>query len=169
MDYLDKNITTWSENLLKYKGFPRPFYYTNEKHHFKNNERWLAKKVPLPYQSMPGDEVFAIKLNIQNEKEVVDKNLCPYCGVAIKNEEMSIRWLIEKEKDSFNEERDLVPSDFHPFHTHCMKEARVYCPFMKTLKDEDFEETLYDINIKKTKNYMEKYFSIKWKDKHRPY
>ena len=38
MDYLDKNITTWSENLLKYKGFPRPFYYTNEKHHFKNKK-----------------------------------------------------------------------------------------------------------------------------------
>jgi hypothetical protein len=80
---------------------------------------------------------------------------------------MSIRWIIEKQDFNVNHNRDWVPSDFHPFHLKCMKQARVYCPFMRTLKDEEFDISLYKNNIKIAKENFKKYFVIQWEKRER--
>jgi hypothetical protein len=155
----------WSSNLLKHKGLPRPECYANKKFYFKDGKRFLPKKFPVPYQSMPGDEIAFIKLNIENEKEVVLNDLCSFCGTKIEEEDLSIRWMVEKIE--IKQERDFVPSDFRPQHLECMKQARTYCPFMKTLKDYDFEIKKQKDNLLTAKEKIEKYFIIKWEEKPR--
>jgi hypothetical protein len=157
----------WSNNLSKHKGLPRPEWYGNKKFYFKDGKRLLPKKFPVPYQSMPGDEDFVLKLNIENEKEVFSNDLCGFCGIKIEEEDLSIRWMVEKTE--IKEKRDLVPSDFCPQHLECMKQARTYCPFMKTLKDYDFEIKKQKNNLLIAKEKIEKYFFIKWEEKPRNY
>ena len=75
--------------------------------------------------------------------------------------------MIEKQIFNINMNRDLVPSDFHPFHLKCMKQARVYCPFMRTLKDEEFEISLYSHNAKIAEENFKKYFIVQWEERER--
>jgi hypothetical protein len=161
------NAVEWSLKNIKTVGLPRPYFNVPKKFYFKNKKRYLAKKVPIPYQSMPGEDILAIRLNIENEKYSVENDLCPYCGIAIDLEKQSIRWMIEVEKNFFNEQRDLVPSDFHPFHLDCMRQARIYCPFMRTLKDSSFDIKKQKDNLIIAKNNYKEYFTINWENKNR--
>jgi len=54
-------------------------------------------------------------------------------------------------------------------HIECMQQARIYCPFMRTLKDIvfDIKEQKYNLEIAK-ENYK-KYFTINWENKNRDY
>ena len=47
------------------------------------------------------------------------------------------------DKDIFSKSR--VFSDSYPHHLECMKQARIFCPFMRTLIDKNFETGEYDI------------------------
>jgi len=161
------NAIEWSSNSLKSTGLPRPYYNVPKHFYIKNKKRYLAKKIPIPYQSLPGNSERGIRLNMENEKESVAKDLCAYCGIKIKNEELSIRWKIELEKDFFYEQLDFVPTDFHPFHLECMKQARIYCPFMRTLKDEVFDIKKQSKNLKTAKENYKKYFTLDWESKNR--
>jgi hypothetical protein len=62
------NAVEWSFKNIKTTGLPRPYFNVPEKFYFRNKKRYLAKRVPIPYQSMPGEENLAIRLNIENEK-----------------------------------------------------------------------------------------------------
>jgi hypothetical protein len=162
-----KDAVEWSNNSLKLIGLPRPYSNVPEKFYFKNKKRYLAKKIPIPYQSLPGNSERGIRLNMENEKESINKDLCGYCGIKINNEELSIRWKIEIEKDFFHEQFDVVPTDFHPFHLECMRQARIYCPFMRILKDEVFDVKEQKENLKIAKENYKKYFTIDWLSKSR--
>jgi hypothetical protein len=156
----------WSEKLIDFVGLPRPFFYSREVHWFRNGESYMYKKVPVPYQSMPGIVGGSpIRLNIKNEKKVVEEGLCSYCGVKVEDNEVSIRWMIEKVQFGLNNNRDFVPSDFHPLHLKCMKQARIYCPFMRKLKDEDFDIRLNKDNTKIAKENFDKFFVIQWENR----
>jgi hypothetical protein len=158
----------WSEKNSNFLGLPRPYYLLDSKWYTKNKKKYLHKKIPIPYQSKPGlKNSSPISLNIENEKKVVENGLCSYCGIKINDNEESIRWMIEKTVVDLNSNRDLVPSDFHPLHIACMKQARVYCPFMRTLKDEDFCISLNKNNLKVAQENFKKYFMVQWESRER--
>ena len=144
----DKNTT----------GLPRPWALTAGA---KTNEQ-LAKKVPIPWQSVPNFKTLGVLgLNIVNEKSVYENGLCPYCGIKLNDNETTQKWtptLVELT----TELNGKVFSDFYSFHLECMDQARMFCPFMKKLKDKNFkiglhkdlkQEALSDVNkIKEFQN-----------------
>jgi hypothetical protein len=141
-----KNSIEWSENNTSVKGLPRPFAYTDPNGtNTKNVKRVkLPKIVPIPWQSKSNfiNNGF-LNLNIDNESLIYRNNLCPYCGIEINNDEITIRWksdhLSEIKENGF-----FVFSDIHPFHLECMNQGRIFCPFMKKLKDENFEIDIFE-------------------------
>ena len=120
----------WAEGDQNFVGLPRPFAIFDQSISSK-----LRGKTPIPWQSIPNLEFKNLKLNLENEKKIYNENLCPYCGIKIKNEEIVVRWITTLDA--------AIYSDFHPFHIPCMKEARKFCPFMKTTKNEEFEYGMY--------------------------
>lgn len=134
-----KNAVIWSEETTNNIGLPRPVINSS----FGNKEQIkrakIAKIVPIPWQSKPGFGTGGfLQLNLENENQVYINNLCPYCGIKIKDSENTARWkTADLEKSTENGDR--VFSDFHPFHLECMKQGRTFCPFIRDLNDEDFE------------------------------
>ena len=148
-----KNSIEWSEEITSQTGLPRPFAYTTKKS-FKNKHYSLSKIVPIPWQSKPAFKTGGLlNLNHENENNIYAEDLCPYCGIKIEKNENSTRWYTSQIAKLIKT-RDFVFSDIHPFHKECMKEGRIFCPFMKTLNDEDFEYDKYF--ILKQKAIMEK-------------
>jgi hypothetical protein len=131
-----ENAVEWSETNKNNVGLPRPFAYTINK---KRKKIKISKIVPIPWQSLARFNIgHLLGLNEENENIVYENNLCPYCGIKINNEETVIRWyncdlILLSKNDRW------VYSDVHPFHLECMKEGRIFCPYMSTLKDLDFE------------------------------
>ena len=130
------NSNLWQESDLDTVGLPRPFAIPNIKN--------LAKKVPIPWQSEDRFESLGhLGLNQKNEDLVYKKNLCSYCGIKIKNNEITIRW-ISAPLGLTTKEGPKVFSDFHPLHLECMKQARIFCPHMRKLQDLDFKTGEYE-------------------------
>lgn len=122
-----------------YRGMPRPKQNVIEKLWHRNGERYLAKIVPIPWQSMAKfNEDGSFRVNVRNEHKIFRMNLCPYCGIEINKDEFCVRWLSPDKHSSIITE-GRVPSDVHPFHIECMKEGRIYCPFMRDEPEEHFE------------------------------
>lgn len=135
-----KNSHKWMEADSKTIGLPRPFANPKRKD--------LAKTVPIPWQSKDDfDKNGKLDLNLKNEYASYAKGLCPYCGIKIKKQEIVIRWITAK-LENLTKNGKLVYSDIHPFHIACMKEGRIFCPFMRKLKDSDFEINTY-LNLRK--------------------
>lgn len=132
------NAEEWTEENKNKTGLPRPFSYTF-KNKRKKKEVKLATIVPIPWQSKPDfyNGEF-LNLNQENEDLIYDNYLCPYCGIKIDNNEITIRWKTIKIKELISKDT-LVYSDIHPFHLECMKQGRIFCPFMRQLSDDDFE------------------------------
>ena len=125
----------WQEDDIDTIGLPRPFATPTRKD--------LAKKVPIPWQSEDRFESLGhLGLNQKNEDLVYKKNLCSYCGIKIKNKETAIRWtnapLALTSRDGTK-----IFSDFHPLHLNCMEQARIFCPHMRKLEDQEFETGKY--------------------------
>ncbi len=135
--YFDNNLE-WNEDTKNKLGTPRPFFNVPSNFYKKNNKFYLHKRVPIPWQSRP---VFKENemLNIihENEDIVFQQNLCPYCGKAFLPEDIVVRWTASKEIPTKN--GPSVASDSHPFHIDCMKQGRVFCPFMREVPESDFE------------------------------
>ena len=140
-----KNAHKWQESDVDTVGLPRPFALPTRKD--------LAKKVPIPWQSEDRFESLnRLELNLKNEDKVYIKSLCPYCGIKIDDEEVITRWTTYHFL-LFNRDSNWVYSDLHPFHIECMKEGRIFCPFMRKLKDKDFEIGIYKkLKIKSIKD-----------------
>jgi hypothetical protein len=142
----------WSETNKDNTGLPRPFAYTINK---KRKDIKISKIVPIPWQSLARFNIgHLLGLNEKNEKRVFMEDLCGYCGIKIEKNENVSRWTNFK---IFNNSKDkvLVFSDIHPFHIECMKQARIFCPFMKTVKEEEFEYGSF--HILKEKAILDKY------------
>jgi hypothetical protein len=139
-----KNSIEWSKEITNKKGLPRPYADTTVNKEYKTRYK-LAKIVPIPWQSKPAFKFGrALKLNEINEGKIYKQDLCAYCGIKIENNEICSRWKTAG-VSNFIPNGGRVFSDIHPFHKKCMKEARIFCPFMKTLNDEDFEYGNYTI------------------------
>lgn len=137
-----KNSIEWSEEITSKTGLPRPFAYTTKKS-TKNKKYSLPKTVPIPWQSKPAFKTGGLlNLNDENENKIYDEDICPYCGIKIEKNQESVRWHTSQIAKLIKK-RDFVFSDIHPFHKECMKEGRTFCPFMKTLNDNDFEYNNY--------------------------
>lgn len=130
----------WQPQDVNTTGLPRPYADTKWNNTYKPG---LAKLVPIPWQS---EDLFASRghlgLNKENEGKIYKEDLCGYCGLKINDSETVIRW-ISANLDFIKQKRKVVKSDIHPFHIECMKEARIFCPKIKSLLDEDFEIGLY--------------------------
>ncbi len=125
----------WQESDVLTKGLPRPFATPTRKD--------LAKKVPIPWQSEDCFQSLGhLGLNQKNEDLVYEKDLCSYCGIEIKNDEITIRWITAPLKFT-TRGGPKVFSDFHPLHLECMEQARIFCPHMRKLQDLDFETGKY--------------------------
>jgi hypothetical protein len=129
----------WNEKNKDKEGLPRPIAITT--YNYSEYRRLgLAKKVPIPWQSKPAfKEKMLLSLNIENENKIYKNEVCPYCGIKFQNNDNTIRWITSDFK-KVTEIGPVVFSDFYPFHIECMKQARTFCPFMKKLKDIDFEK-----------------------------
>jgi hypothetical protein len=135
-----KDSHKWQPTDVNTTGLPRPYANTKYLNKYKPG---LAKIVPIPWQS---EDLFNSRghlgLNKENEGKIYKEDLCGYCGLKINDSETTTRW-VSANLDFIKEKRKVVKSDIHPFHTECMKEARIFCPHMKFLLDEDFEVGLY--------------------------
>lgn len=131
-----------SKNLL---GIPRPYFnipeYLQKKPatpELMKKNFYLHKVVPMPWQSIPVfDGKQQLQLDMQNEDRCVAEGLCPFCGIKIKDSEDCVRW---KTNDAVvTREGPKIYSDIMPFHILCMKQARIFCPFMRQTKKHEFE------------------------------
>ena len=130
-----KNANKWDESSLSLTGLPRPFGFPKRKD--------LPKQVPIPWQSEDRfEELGHLRLNVENESMVYPNDLCTYCGIKIENNEIVIRWFTPDLK-TIHGISETVYSDIHPLHIECMKQARIFCPHMRKLKDKDFETGPY--------------------------
>lgn len=128
-----------------YRGMPRPRQNVIKELWSRNGKRYLAKIVPIPWQSLAKFDIDgSFRVNIRNEHKVFRMNLCPYCGIKINDQDICVRWLSpDKHSNIITESR--VPSDIHPFHINCMKEGRKYCPFLREEPEDNFEYGEYHI------------------------
>ena len=112
----------WSEENKSKIGLPRP------------NAIIMGKKRPIPWQSAPNYESGKLELIRENEDKVLTEHRCAFCGDVI-NKKNTIRWIKAEEHKG----RDIVPSDSQPFHLECMRQARIFCPFISQLDDKEYE------------------------------
>ena len=145
----------WSTETQNDTGLPRPIAHYNEKFKEKNGKIYLYSESPIPFQTsaLPNEET-PIGLIQENEERIYKEGLCGYCGVSFNKNDKVIRWT--KDEKILNEKiPSKVPSDYHPFHLKCMKQARIYCPHMRETLDEEFEIGTY-AKLKKNFNQIYK-------------
>lgn len=146
MSKIFDNSVPWNENTKNILGLPRPFFMVGRYWRKRKNKIYLTKKIPIPWQSFAVfNESQMLGLDEKNEQLVYKNNLCPYCGIKIEKNEYVIRWTNKKFTDS--SVGGKVLSDIHPFHIECMRQARIFCPFMRMTTDEEFEFGLF-VNLK---------------------
>lgn len=133
----------WNENTKNILGIPRPFFIVHKFWRKRKNKIYLSQKIPIPWQSIAVFDSSGQMLGLDKEKEqlVYKNDLCPYCGIKIEQSEYVIRWTNENFTDYSDDGK--VFSDIHPFHIECMKQTRIFCPFMRTTIDKEFELGLF--------------------------
>jgi hypothetical protein len=157
-----KNSHEWAVEDIDFVGLPRPFKNLTTSYIEKVKDRFfISKKIPIPWQSFPVlDEGSGLAFNVieKNEIMVFKDSLCAYCGIKIKDEEDSVRWTVSDMNNFIINSKNgpRVFSDFHPFHIECMKQARIFCPFMKKLEEKDFQYDKFK-QLKKNANFIIKY------------
>lgn len=165
------NSSKWSQSNKNATGLPRPFYVVDSSF-LKKISFKLAKKIPVPWQSLPiFDEKTSTVFNVIEENEILvfSNKICGYCGVKFNNNDNCSRWIVERGTPGFDgKTTPNVFSDNYPLHHECMRQARIFCPFMKLRGEEEFE---YGPFIKLKKNaevFMDKHKDIVLKHKKIP-
>jgi hypothetical protein len=130
-------LQEWSTALKEFVGLPRPF----AKYKKGIGPHNLPSKTPIPWQSIPDTKAGNLRLFQKHEDSVYKDRVCAYCGIVFESNEEAIRWTTVDKPLTKSGQR--VFSDVHPFHFECMKQARIYCPHMKTTADEEFEIGTY--------------------------
>lgn len=148
----------WTENDINFTGLPRPFKVFDKKYYSNINVK-LTKKFPIPWQSKPvffnSQDKVIFNVIEENESRVIQESLCGYCGIKIENDEYCTRWNAD-DKYIPNKTGDRVKSDYSPLHLECMKQARIFCPFMRTVPEKEFQYDIFE-QLKKNTNYYIKY------------
>jgi hypothetical protein len=135
------NSQEWSKHKKEITGLPRPFYIVNDFFLKKLSSR-LAKKIPIPWQSLPifdNETITVFNVIEKNERLVISEGVCGYCGVKFNDYDNCYRWIVEKGIPSSNGTTSNAFSDNYPLHEECMRQARIFCPFMKLRNDLEFE------------------------------
>lgn len=136
----------WSQVNSNNIGLPRPAYVVPPEFYYKKSNRlknkfkkYLHKIIPIPWQSIPvfDEKGRVFKVNVENEKKAILNNLCSYCGVSLNDFDICIRWTGQNKLAKASGPRVL--SDSFPFHIECMKQARIFCPFMRELNESEFK------------------------------
>lgn len=144
MKHFDKNLK-WEQKHIDYKGTPRPYLDVPKDLQYRDGVFFLHERVPIPWQSEPKlykkPDFGFLGVIVDNEKSVYDKGLCAFCGIAIDPNEEVIRWTTYLGIP--NNDGPNVFSDNYPFHINCMKQGRIFCPFMRTTQSSEFEYGLY--------------------------
>jgi hypothetical protein len=145
------NSEKWSKSNKDKTGVPRPFYIVSD-FFLKNAPFKIAKKIPVPWQSLPVFiEKNLIVFNVieENEALVISDGVCGYCGIKFNDFDNCSRWTVEKGKPTLDGKiGSNVFSDNYPLHKECMKQARIFCPFMKTRNEKEFEYGVF-LELKK--------------------
>lgn len=140
------NSKKWSKSSKDVVGLPRPFYIVESSFLNKISFR-LAKKLPIPWQSLPiFDEKTSTVFNVIEENEVVvfSDGVCGYCGVKFNDYDNCSRWVVERGTPSVDgKSTPNVFSDNYPLHFECMRQARIFCPFMKLRNETEFEYGIF--------------------------
>jgi hypothetical protein len=158
--YFDENLK-WEESLSKRTGLPRP--YVDVPDHITtlvseinpDGKVYLHKRVPMQFTARPRLTDRLTDLIIENERKVVNENLCGYCGLSFKDDEECIIWKnYNTVPYAGGPHGPRVFSDHFPFHLDCMKETLIFCPFMRLEKNKNFfEKGFYLELVKKAKEY----------------
>jgi hypothetical protein len=158
------NAKKWTKETSNDIGIPRPIFSVPS-HALKksststlisNTKIYLHKKIPVPWQSEPVFNGYQqLSLNIENEEKVYKEGRCAYCGIYFNDEDNTIRW--KTLRGTPNPVGPNVLSDNYPFHIECMKQARRFCPFMRTTKDKEFEFGDYKTLKDNALNFIKKY------------
>jgi len=145
----------WSPLAQTLTGLPRPFSVVlkESRDRVKRSGKHIANKVPIPWQSFSRFDIGrALGVIKEHENAVVHDGLCAYCGLGFEPNEESIIWITYPDNERIKE-GGRVFSDHFPFHITCMKEVRLFCPHMKTTKDEEFLQGVYSELIVKSLKY----------------
>jgi hypothetical protein len=137
-----KDNLSWNSLSKNIIGIPRPFFKVLKSEQYKNGKFHLHPKIPIPWQSEPHfKDGRAFNIIYENEEKVYPHNICPYCGKTFLPIEESTRWTGSKKKPT--KDGPSILSDSFPFHIECMKQARIFCPFMRQVPEEQFEYGTY--------------------------
>lgn len=132
----------WSNKTKDFEGLPRPYFNTDNTYRYKDNLFYLHPKIPVPWQSQPIFNEFKTIFNVleNNEKKVYIENKCSFCGISFNDEEVCIRWVGTESEFMPNDfQGPRVFSDTHPLHDECMRQARIFCPYMRSRPEKEFE------------------------------
>jgi hypothetical protein len=137
----------WLKRFKDYVGFERPSISLPKNFIQVSKYGKLLKKFPIPWQSVPVLSPNGTVFNVieENEQLTFLEERCPYCGLAFNSLDAVSRWTKESENPTLNGSN--IISDNLPLHKKCMKKARVFCPFMRTVDESEFEYGDYK-NIK---------------------
>jgi len=119
----------WSEKTREKKGLPRPVGLV-----FGKNNPY----VPIPFQSSPRDTFKGLLLDNFHEAKVLQENLCSYCGLSTEVMGDYSQWTTADNYKTVH--KDIVESDTRLLHKECMRQARIFCPFMAKLLDDEIDE-----------------------------
>jgi hypothetical protein len=145
----------WSEQNINIVGLPRPFEIIPK--NFKpvpsntlklKNGFYLHPTIPIPWQSKPvwTEQGGVFNVIEEHEKIIYSENLCGYCGILIEEKEKCLRWLGSDSPYIPNDKQGpRVFSDTHPLHVDCMKQARIFCPYMRERPNEEFESGSFNV------------------------
>jgi|694.fasta_scaffold39257_2 hypothetical protein len=159
----------WNEETKNSLGLPRPglrvpkefWFFKNHRLPLKN-DFFIHKLIPIPWQSRPvfNEKKQAFSVIEENEKLVYLNKICAYCAVPFLEDEQCTRWSGADLTESPNDgQGPRVFSDTYPFHIECMKQARIFCPFMRFKEDGEFEHGRF-IDLEKKAIEFKKMFLL---------
>ena len=159
MKIFNKNLK-WNDSTKDTVGLPRPSYDVPQEYRHKEYDDYddlnkvrvlnlkqkvyLHRKIPVPWNTSPkfmkkNEENLSgfFQIDIDKEKKVLTENICMFCGKEFNIEENSIRYRVVHDK--IEDGTRFIFSDISPYHEECMRQIRIYCPFMRTRADDEFE------------------------------
>ena len=137
--HLLKTAKNWSEELRDTTGLPRPSVSTTP---FEQRIFDVKKRIPIPWATSPTySEYGEADQNLpfpdsSKQQEAIEKGLCPMCGEGFEKGEIAQRWT---RKTNEGIERSGGAADNYPLHQECMRQARIFCPHLKSELEERFE------------------------------
>lgn len=148
----------WTQLTSTTTGLPRP-YYDVPKARRLTPKGMLAKRIPIPWQTIPlfHNPNRQLGVLVEHESKTHTEYLCGYCGIGFTENEVCVIWVTYPTNTA--ERKNRVYSDHFPLHVECMSQARAFCPHMKLTEDSEYEFGLFSqllLKAQKFKDQMER-------------